>query len=199
MRLRPANLVGSTKMPDDVARPKPLTVTQGQLPQAGPEQQVRGKRADRAATHDGDLHLGQFHSARPGPQAARGHARVGTCEWCGRAPPPRGSRGPAARYCKPSCRQRAYEARLMAKAIGDPQRSRRQLAANASEAITEVVGRLEVLAAVNEETRSSVFDALESGDVPDYATAYQELFAAVAMLSPAQAARAIDARLGPKS
>jgi hypothetical protein len=46
---------------------------------------------------------------------------------------------------------------------------------------------------VNDEIRSAVFTALESGDEPDYATAYQALFAAVAMLSPAQAARVIDA------
>lgn len=46
---------------------------------------------------------------------------------------------------------------------------------------------------MNEETRSTVFAALESGNEPDYATAYQELFAAVALLSPEQAARAIDA------
>ncbi|MHB8497720.1 MAG: hypothetical protein ACYDES_06945 [Acidimicrobiales bacterium] len=67
-----------------------------------------------------------------------------------------------------------------------------------SEEITEVVGGLEALAVVNEETRSAVFAALESGDVPDYASAYQAPFAAVAMLSPVQAARVIDTRLGPK-
>jgi len=49
---------------------------------------------------------------------------------------------------------------------------------------------------VNEETGSSVSAALESGDVPDYASAYEVLFAAVAMLSPAQAARVVDAMLG---
>lgn len=87
----------------------------------------------------------------------------------------------------------------MARAIGDPHRSRRQRSSDISEGFTEVVGRLEVLAAVNEETRSSVFAALECGDAPDYAAAYEKLFAAVAMLSPAQAARTIDARLGPKS
>jgi hypothetical protein len=87
----------------------------------------------------------------------------------------------------------------MVKAIGDPQRSRRQPAADASEEIREVVGRLEALAVVNEKTRSSVFAALESGDLPDYASAYQALFAAVAMLSPSKAARAIDATLGSKS
>jgi len=86
----------------------------------------------------------------------------------------------------------------MAKVIGDPQRSLRQPVAGAPEAILEVVGRLEALAAVNEETRSSVFAALESGDVPDYASAYQALFAAVAMLNPAQVARVIDASMGPK-
>jgi dihydropteroate synthase len=85
----------------------------------------------------------------------------------------------------------------MAKAIG--QRPRRQPAADTSREILEVVGRLEALAVVNEETRSSVFAALEVGDVPDYASAYQELFAAVAMLSPAQAARVIDAGLGPNN
>lgn len=83
----------------------------------------------------------------------------------------------------------------MAKAIGDPQRSRRQPVAGTSRELLEVVGRLEALAAVNEETRSSVFAALKSGDLPDYASAYQALFAAVAMLRPAQAARVIDATL----
>jgi hypothetical protein len=87
----------------------------------------------------------------------------------------------------------------MAKAIGDPQRSRRQPAADTSREILEVVSRLEGLAVVNEETRSCVFAAVESGEVPDYASAYQALFAAVAMLSPAQAARVIDATLGPES
>ena len=87
----------------------------------------------------------------------------------------------------------------MAKAIGDPQRSRRQLAAGTARDLLEVVGRLEALAAVNEETRSSVFAALESDDVPDYASAYQALFAAVTMLSPAQAARVVDATLAPAS
>ena len=87
----------------------------------------------------------------------------------------------------------------MARAIGGSARPRRQPAADASEGITEVVGRLEALAVVNEETRSSVFAALESGDVPDYASAYQALFAAVAMLSPARAARAVDATFGSKS
>jgi hypothetical protein len=52
---------------------------------------------------------------------------------------------------------------------------------------------------VNEETRSSVLAALESGDVPDYSSAYQALLAAVAMLGPAQAARVLDATLGPES
>jgi hypothetical protein len=52
---------------------------------------------------------------------------------------------------------------------------------------------------VHEKTRSSVFAALESGDEPDYATAYQALFSAVAMLGPAQAARVIDATLGSTS
>jgi hypothetical protein len=62
--------------------------------------------------------------------------------------------------------------------------------------ILEVVGRLEALAVVKEETRSSVFAALKSGDVPEYASAYQAMFAAVAMLSSAQAARVIDATFG---
>jgi hypothetical protein len=88
----------------------------------------------------------------------------------------------------------------MVRAIGDPQRSRRQRAADASgEAITEVVGRLVALAGVNEETRSVVFAALESSEVPDYAAAYEALFAAVASLNPAQAARVIDASLTQKS
>jgi hypothetical protein len=87
----------------------------------------------------------------------------------------------------------------MAKAIGDPQRSGRQPAAGTARELLEVVGRLEALAAVNEDTRSSVFAALESGDVPDYASAYQALFAAVARLTPAQAARVIDATLAPES
>jgi len=107
--------------------------------------------------------------------------------------------GPAARYCKPSCRQRAYEARLMATVIGNsPTRSRRRPSSDISEEITELVGRLEALALAYEETRSSVFAALESGDEPDYATAYQALFAAVAVLSPAQATRVVDGMLGPK-
>ena len=46
---------------------------------------------------------------------------------------------------------------------------------------------------------SSVFAARESGDEPDYATAYRVLFSAVAMRSPAQAARFIDAMLGSTS
>lgn len=87
----------------------------------------------------------------------------------------------------------------MARVIGDPQRSRRQHAADTSDQITEVVGSREALAVVNEETRAAVFAALESGDVPDYASAYEALFAAVAMLSPAQAARVIDTRLRPRS
>jgi hypothetical protein len=86
----------------------------------------------------------------------------------------------------------------MAKAIGD-RRSRRQPAADTAREILEVVARLEGLAVVHEETRSSVFAAIESGDEPDYATAYQALFSAVAMLSPAQAARVIDATLGSTS
>ena len=102
--------------------------------------------------------------------------------------PASGSSGTRARYCKPSCRQRAYEARLMARTIGDPQSSPRQPAADTSGAITDLVSRLEALATVSEETRSSVFGALESADEPDYATAYQALFAAVAMLGPAQSA-----------
>lgn len=79
----------------------------------------------------------------------------------------------------------------MARAIGDPQRSPRKHPADTSKPITEVVGRLETLAGVNEVTRSTVFAALESGDLPDYASAYQALFAAVAMLDPAGAARLI--------
>jgi AcrR family transcriptional regulator len=67
------------------------------------------------------------------------------------------------------------------------------------EVVTELIERFEALAQVNEESRSSVFAALESGDEPDYVTAYQALFAAVAVLSPAQAPRVLDARLGPKS
>ena len=78
-------------------------------------------------------------------------------------------------------------------------RSRRQPAADTAREILEVVGSLEGLAVMHEETRSSVFAALESGDEPDYATAYQALFSAVAMLSPAQAARVIDATLGSTS
>lgn len=87
----------------------------------------------------------------------------------------------------------------MARAIGDPPSSPHQAVADVSEAITDLVGRLDALALVHDETRSSVFADLESGDEPDYATAYQALFAAVTMLGPAQAARVIDASLGPKS
>jgi hypothetical protein len=87
----------------------------------------------------------------------------------------------------------------MAKAIGDPQHSRRQPAADTAREILEVVDRLEALAVAHEQTRSSVFTALESDDEPDYASAYQALFSAVAMLGPARAARVIDATLGPTS
>jgi hypothetical protein len=87
----------------------------------------------------------------------------------------------------------------MAKAIGGPKRSRRKPASGTAREIREVVGRLEGLVVVHEETRSSVFAALESGDEPDYVTAYQALFSAVALLSPAQAARVIDATLGSTS
>jgi hypothetical protein len=101
----------------------------------------------------------------------------------------------ASAYCE-RIRQISWD---VAQTIGDPQRSRRQPAADIAREILEVVGRLEALAALNEETRSSVFAALESGDVPDYTSAYQALFAAVARLSPGQAARVIDATLAPES
>jgi hypothetical protein len=57
-----------------------------------------------------------------------------------------------------------------------------------------VAGGLAVLAVVNEETRSSVFAALEVGDVPDYASAYQELFAAVEAMAQ-MPGRALTIRL----
>ena len=45
---------------------------------------------------------------------------------------------------------------------------------------------------VNEETRSAVFTALGSGDDPDYASAYESLFAAVAKLDPDRAGRTVS-------
>ena len=72
----------------------------------------------------------------------------------------------------------------MAKAIRDPQRSLRQRPAEACAAIAELVGRLEALAVVNVETRSTVLVAREAGDAPDYGLAHEALFVAVAMLDP---------------
>ena len=64
-RLRPADLLRSSKVPYDVAGPKPLAVAQRQLPHAGPKQQVGGKGPDRAATHYGYFHLGEFGAVGP--------------------------------------------------------------------------------------------------------------------------------------
>ena len=80
----------------------------------------------------------------------------------------------------------------MARAIGDPRRSRARSDAVSSEAVTELVAGLEALAMVNEETRSAVFTALGSGDDPDYASAYESLFAAVAKLDPDRAGRTVS-------
>ena len=66
-RLRPADLLRSSKVPYDVAGPKPLAVAQRQLPHTGPKQQVGGKGPDRAATHYGYFHLGELL----GPSARR--------------------------------------------------------------------------------------------------------------------------------
>lgn len=84
----------------------------------------------------------------------------------------------------------------MAKAIGDPQGSLRQHPAEASAAIAELVGRLEALAVVNVETRSTVFAALEAGDAPDYGSAYEALFVAVAMLDPGHASQIVSDLVG---
>jgi hypothetical protein len=40
------------------------------------------------------------------------------CEWCGRLVPRRTGRGRPARFCKRSCRQRAYESRHRAAELG---------------------------------------------------------------------------------
>ncbi len=62
-----------------------------------------------------------------------------TCAWCGGPFPLRSSKGPAPRYCRPSHRQRAHEARHrwdglqlattaeVSAAVGIPQRSLRRL------------------------------------------------------------------------
>ena len=81
----------------------------------------------------------------------------------------------------------------MAKAIGKRRRSGAgQSNAVLSDAVAELLVRLEALAQVNGETRSAVFTALESGDEPDYAAAYGALFSAVAMLGPRRAARILE-------
>lgn len=86
----------------------------------------------------------------------------------------------------------------MAKAVGGPQTPLRQPPSEVviPNAVTELVGRLETLARVHEVTRSAVFTALTSGDEPDYASAYEGLFAAVALISPGQAARQLAEWLG---
>jgi hypothetical protein len=73
-----------------------------------------------------------------------------------------------------------------------------QRMSDAVEAVTRVVDRLEALASVNGEAQLSVFAAIESGDEPDYAAAYQAVFAAVALLDPAQAAQVIRRLLSQK-
>ncbi len=81
----------------------------------------------------------------------------------------------------------------MAKAVGGPQAPRHQPPSNVAmpNTVTELIGRLEALARANEEARSAVFNALESGDDPDYASAYEALFAAVMRLSPRHSAQAL--------
>ncbi len=106
-----------------------------------------------------------------------------TCEWCGRPLPPRGSRGPRARYCRPSCRQRAYEARLRAKAAGRHLPVEREAPPRNDGELVDLAARLENLARAQDEAR----DALADGELDD-AAAYGQLFAAVARLNPRYAA-----------
>ena len=79
----------------------------------------------------------------------------------------------------------------MAKAINAPRHGRQDQPVR-PDSIAELVNRLEALATVAEETRSQVFTALGSGDVPDYASAYEALVVAVALLAPKRASQIVS-------
>lgn len=113
-----------------------------------------------------------------------------TCEWCGRPLPPRGSRGPWARYCRASCRQRAYEARLIAKAVAGAGRVRDPNQPPDATVLAGLASRLEQLAEAQEAARAEALS-----DDPDYAAAFELIFAAVALLSPLYAAAEIRRHL----
>ncbi|MFD5468236.1 hypothetical protein ACFWIQ_36320 [Kitasatospora sp. NPDC127059] len=58
---------------------------------------------------------GQQPADRPKPKRA---ARLRVCIWCGTPFVPENKRGPAPKYCKPSCKQRAHEDRVRLREIG---------------------------------------------------------------------------------
>ncbi len=80
----------------------------------------------------------------------------------------------------------------MAKAAGRPVPAVQENTARDDAELKELVARLEDLARAQEEARSAVGD-----DEPDYAAAFEQLFAAVARLNPRRAAGVIRTRAQP--
>lgn len=77
----------------------------------------------------------------------------------------------------------------MAKAAGRPVPAVQEKAAWDDAELTELAARLEDLGRAQDEVRSAVGD-----DEPDYAVAFEQLFAAVARLNPLRAAAVIRTR-----